>query len=126
MALPFVAAQIAQHVAVLCGLHAFCNHLDLQALRRFKLDTLKIDQSFVRGMSSNTVDLSIVNAIIALAQSLKIKVVAEGVETHEHRDMLRDLRCDEWQGHLICEPLPAGEFEQRFLATSAISRLNSG
>ena len=93
----------------------------LSYLRRFKLDTLKIDQSFVRGMSSNTVDLSIVNAIIALAQSLKIKVVAEGVETAEHRDMLRDLRCDEWQGHLICEPLPAEEFERRFLSELACS-----
>ncbi len=93
----------------------------LSYLRYFKLDTIKIDQSFVRNMVAKTHEASIVRAIIALAHSLQMNVVAEGVELAEQKDALRDMDCDEWQGFLNCEPLPVAGFEQRFLLRSPVT-----
>lgn len=84
-------------------------------LRRFRLDTIKIDQSFVRNMVDNENDASIIRAIIALAHSLKMIAVAEGVESLQLKDALEEMGCDEWQGFLNSKPLPANEFEKRFL-----------
>ena len=91
----------------------------LSYLRRFKLNTIKIDQSFVRHMLDNENDASIVRAIIALAHSLKMNVVAEGVESLEQKNALREMGCDEWQGYLSSKPLAADQFEKRFLLESA-------
>ena len=91
----------------------------LSYLRRFKLNTIKIDQSFVRHMLDNENDASIVRAIIALAHSLKMIVVAEGVESLEQKNALREMGCDEWQGYLSSKPLAADQFEKRFLLESA-------
>lgn len=91
----------------------------LSYLRRFKLDIIKIDQSFVRNMTVNENDLTIVKAIIALARSLKMTVVAEGVESIEQKNALQEMGCDEWQGFLNFKPLPADEFEKRFLLDTA-------
>ena len=86
----------------------------LSYLRYFKLHTIKIDQSFVCNMMAKENDASIVRAIIALAHSMKMNVVAEGVESVEQKDALREMGCDEWQGYLNSRPLAADQFEQRF------------
>ncbi|MBW4051753.1 MAG: EAL domain-containing protein [Proteobacteria bacterium] len=80
-------------------------------LRRFPIDKLKIDRSFVRQLGCE-VDASIVQAIISLAHSLRLKVVAEGVETHDQLKFLRSLGCDQYQGFHFSPPLPAGQFAQ--------------
>ena len=87
----------------------------LSYLKRLPLDTLKIDRSFVRDLEHNSDDAAICAAIIAMAHTLDLKVVAEGVETKEQMDYLRDQGCDEIQGFLISKPLPASELEKRFL-----------
>jgi EAL domain-containing protein (putative c-di-GMP-specific phosphodiesterase class I) len=79
-------------------------------LRRFPIDKLKIDRSFVKELASRPEDASIVQAIISLAHSLKLKVVAEGVETTQQLEALRKLGCDQYQGFHFSEPLPAKEF----------------
>ena len=83
----------------------------LTYLKQFPIDTLKIDQSFVRDITTDRHDASIVATIIGLGHSLNLKVVAEGVETEEQLRMLRSSRCDEFQGYLTSKPLPAREFE---------------
>ena len=91
----------------------------LSTLHRLPLDALKIDRSFVGGMDGGTTGAhkgaEIVRTIVALARSLGVRVVAEGVETHEQLAALRALGCDFAQGYLISPPLPAGEFETTFL-----------
>jgi diguanylate cyclase (GGDEF)-like protein len=87
-------------------------HSSLAYLSRLPIDTLKIDRSFVQGMTDNAGDTSIVTAIISLAQALQMKVVAEGVETEEQARLLRLLRCDQMQGYLVCRPVPAEEIAQ--------------
>ena len=91
----------------------------LSYLRHFKLDTIKIDQSFVGNMLAHENDATIVRAIIALAHSMKMNVVAEGVESTEQKEALAAMGCDEWQGYLSSSPLAADKFEQRLLAGAA-------
>jgi EAL domain-containing protein (putative c-di-GMP-specific phosphodiesterase class I) len=83
----------------------------LSYLRRFPIDKLKIDRSFVRDLECE-VDASIVQAIISLAHSLKLKVVAEGVETTDQLQFLRSLGCDQYQGFHFSPPLPSDEFAE--------------
>jgi diguanylate cyclase (GGDEF)-like protein len=89
----------------------------LSYLKRFSIDSLKIDQSFIRNVSSDQDDAAIVKAIIALAHSLRLRVVAEGVEHEEQLQFLRSLGNDEYQGYFHSKPLPAAEFE-RYLRTA--------
>ncbi|MFY0543967.1 bifunctional diguanylate cyclase/phosphodiesterase [Brevibacillus sp. H7] len=81
----------------------------LSYLKRFPIDSLKIDKAFVRDI---TEDANIPTAIIAMAHRLSLSVTAEGVETNEQLELLRKLRCNFLQGYLFSEPLPAHEFEQ--------------
>ena len=83
----------------------------LAYLSKLPLDSLKIDRSFVHGMTENADHTSIITAIISLAQALKLKVVAEGVETEEQAQLLRLLRCEQAQGYLFSPPVPAERIE---------------
>jgi diguanylate cyclase (GGDEF)-like protein len=80
-------------------------------LRRFPIDKLKIDRSFISEVTTNAADASIVRAIISLAHSLRLKVVAEGVETAEQLALLRELGCDQYQGFYRSAAVPAQEIE---------------
>jgi len=79
----------------------------LASLKRLPIDALKIDQSFVRDATSDADDGAIVVAIITLAHNLRLKVVAEGVETEDQLRFLQSLRCDEIQGYFFSKPRPA-------------------
>ena len=81
----------------------------LSYLRKLPLTTLKIDRSFIRELPFNIDDVAIVKAIIALAHSLRLKVVAEGVETVEQRDFLQEFACDEMQGFFWNKPLSSDD-----------------
>ena len=84
----------------------------LSYLRKFPIDALKIDQSFVREISTSPDETSIVTAIIHMAQSLKLRVVGEGVETQAELLFLDAHRCDEAQGYYFSRPVPASQFAQ--------------
>jgi diguanylate cyclase (GGDEF)-like protein len=79
----------------------------LASLKRLPIDALKIDQSFVREATSDPDDAALVMAIITLAHNLRLKVIAEGVETEDQLRFLQLLRCDEIQGYFFSKPLPA-------------------
>ena len=83
----------------------------LAYLKRFPIDRLKIDRSFIRDISSDPDDAAIARAIIAMAHSLKLNVVAEGVETSDHLDFLDSHRCDIGQGYFFARPLKALDFD---------------
>jgi EAL domain-containing protein (putative c-di-GMP-specific phosphodiesterase class I) len=94
----------------------------LSYLSRLPVDSLKIDRSFVSGMTSGGEAISIVSTIIALGHGLRLKVVAEGVETREQGELLRRLGCDEAQGFLFSRPLPAEEIEALLRADVTLPR----
>jgi EAL domain-containing protein (putative c-di-GMP-specific phosphodiesterase class I) len=84
-------------------------------LRRFPIDKLKIDRGFISEVMSRPEDASIVRAIVSLAHSLKLKVVAEGVESLEQLDFLKKLGCDQYQGFHFSPALPAAQFQDLVL-----------
>ena len=88
----------------------------LSYLKRFPIYKLKIDRSFVDALPDDESDAAIVTAIIHLAQALKLRVLAEGVETIEQRDFLQKMLCDEMQGYLFSAAVSAEEFEKRYLS----------
>jgi EAL domain-containing protein (putative c-di-GMP-specific phosphodiesterase class I) len=79
----------------------------MSMLKRFSIDTVKIDRSFVRGLPHNSQDNAIAQAIISMAKALGLTIVAEGVETIEQDRFLRDLKFDLILGYLFSEPVPA-------------------
>jgi diguanylate cyclase (GGDEF)-like protein len=88
----------------------------LSYLKKFPIDTLKIDQSFIRNILNDSKNTAITTAMIQMARSLGLKVIAEGVETEAELSFLYQQQCDEVQGYLISRPVPAKEFE-RLLTT---------
>jgi diguanylate cyclase (GGDEF)-like protein len=98
-------------------------------LSKLPVDTLKIDRSFVTGMTTGPQGLALVSTIINLARSLKLNVVAEGVETEKQSRVLQLLGCDEMQGYLFSKPVPREIFETKFLGASSqpqLSRIAQG
>ena len=84
----------------------------LSYLKKFKVSKLKIDQTFVRDISSDPEDKAIISAVISMARSLGMRTIAEGVETDEQLAFLRAHQCDEVQGYLFARPLSAAQLEQ--------------
>jgi EAL domain-containing protein (putative c-di-GMP-specific phosphodiesterase class I) len=84
----------------------------LQYLKRLPLDQLKIDQTFVRDLATDSSDQVIVRTIIAIAQSFALEVIAEGVETEEQRQFLLNNGCTHFQGYLFGKPVPVEQFEE--------------
>ena len=83
----------------------------LSYLKRFPIDALKIDQSFVRDITSDENDEAITSAIIAMGHSLRLTLIAEGVETEEQLAFLRERECHKVQGYLFGRPMPAASLQ---------------
>jgi EAL domain-containing protein (putative c-di-GMP-specific phosphodiesterase class I) len=94
----------------------------LSYLQKFDIDFIKIDQSFVRHLKAGTTDLVLCQAIIAMAHALGMKVIAEGVETAEQRDLLKTAGCDYAQGYFYSRPVCPAEFEAMVLGSEEALR----
>ena len=97
----------------------------LAHLKRFSVNTLKIDRAFVRDIEKNSTDAAITSAIISMGSSLDLKVIAEGVETEGQFDMLKEKHCDEMQGYLFSKPVPV-EDVAALLRDGLTKRKNNG
>lgn len=84
----------------------------LAQLKRFPIDTLKVDRSFISEVAHDSEDQAITEAIIAMGKSLSLTIIAEGVETKEQQDFLRGRSCDEMQGYYFSKPVPPSEFSE--------------
>src|SRR3990172_4106824 len=91
-------------------------------IAKLPVSSLKIDRAFIVNMSSSPDDLSIVSTIISLGHSLNLKIVAEGVETEEQANLLRLLKCDEFQGYLFSPAVPAEQVEMLLKGNAAPPR----
>lgn len=92
----------------------------LSYLKKFHIDYLKIDQSFIRNLETDPSDMALSEAIIVMAHKLGLQVIAEGVEMAGQRNLLVAAGCDYIQGYLVCHPLPAEELEELLLTQSAV------
>lgn len=84
----------------------------LSQLKHFPIDRLKLDQSFIHGLLTSNADAAITRAVIAMTNSMKVKLLAEGVETHEQLEFLKQCGCEEIQGYFICKPAPADKLAE--------------
>jgi EAL domain-containing protein (putative c-di-GMP-specific phosphodiesterase class I) len=84
----------------------------LSYLHRLPVDTLKIDRSFVNSVGENGEDSEILQTIVSLAKNLKMRVIAEGIETESQLNILKNLGCDYGQGYLMSKPLPKDAMEE--------------
>lgn len=98
----------------------------LSYIKKFHVDYLKIDQSFTKNLEVDSSDLALCNAIISMAHTLGIKVIAEGVETVEQERLLRKIDCDFAQGYLYSKPLPANEFDDYLRSKNLNSSIAAG
>ncbi|MCL1469472.1 EAL and GGDEF domain-containing protein [Argonema antarcticum] len=94
-------------------------------LKKFPIDTLKIDKSFINDLNTNSKDAGIVNAIMILAKGLNIKVIAEGVETEAQKKCLQSLQCQEMQGYLFSRPLAAEDATRLMCKCGCLRMFNS-
>ncbi|MBU1641942.1 EAL domain-containing protein, partial [bacterium] len=97
----------------------------LAMLKQFPLDTMKIDRSFIRDVASVAEDKALTEAIIAMGRTLSLTVVAQGVETKEQADFLRQNACDEFQGYYLNKPVPADQMAELIRAQSDIPAVDS-
>lgn len=116
---PDYAVSVLNEITAL-GIHISIDdfgtgYSSLAHLKRFTVNTLKIDKSFMRDVEKSTTDAAIATAIIAMGSSLKLKVIAEGVETEEQMEFLRENNCDQVQGFLFSKPVPAAQAYQILL-----------
>jgi EAL domain-containing protein (putative c-di-GMP-specific phosphodiesterase class I) len=108
-------------IGVGCSIDDFgTGYSGLNYLTRFPIDRLKIDKFFVRAISDGGDDARIVSAVIALAHSLRLEVIAEGVETEEQAEFLRAHGCDQMQGYLFSRPVAADEFGELLRARASL------
>jgi diguanylate cyclase (GGDEF)-like protein len=116
---PDKALQLLEHIktyGITLAIDDFgTGHSSLAYLKRFPVDSIKIDNTFVRDIAADPDDLAITKGIIALGHSLALKVIAEGVESQAQFDILRRHRCDEFQGFLFSAAIPAAEFGDMLL-----------
>jgi EAL domain-containing protein (putative c-di-GMP-specific phosphodiesterase class I) len=104
-----------RHMGVEIALDDFgTGYSSLTYLKRFPVDVVKIDRSFVRDLDRDASDAAIVSTVIAMAENLRLKVIAEGVETEGQLAFLREKNCHEFQGYLVSAPVPPAEFERFF------------
>ena len=92
-------------------------HSALTYFKQFPVNAVKVDKSFVDGLGKDPTDTAIVQAMMSFANALHLKVTAEGIETQEQWDMLRDLGCPRGQGYLFGKPLSADDFEAMLAAS---------
>jgi diguanylate cyclase (GGDEF)-like protein/PAS domain S-box-containing protein len=103
--------QRLKHMGIKLSIDDFgTGYSSLSYLKRFHVDKLKIDQSFIRDLATDSEDAAIVRAVIQMARSLGLSTIAEGVETQRVLELLRIYHCDEVQGYFISRPIPAAEF----------------
>ncbi|MFL6659393.1 MAG: EAL domain-containing protein [Massilia sp.] len=93
----------------------------LSYLKKFDIDYLKIDRSFTRNLATDSSDMALSEAIIVMAHKLDLRVIAEGVETEEQRDLLIEAGCDYGQGYLFARPMPGPEFDALLRAQKEVS-----
>jgi len=96
----------------------------LSYLKQFRVNKLKIDRSFIRDLAFDSDDAAITAAIISMAKSLHLKVIAEGVDTEEQMAILRERQCDEIQGYYFSKPIMAAEVPERLLCATAQAKLS--
>jgi EAL domain-containing protein (putative c-di-GMP-specific phosphodiesterase class I) len=100
-------------------------YCSLSYVAKLPVNSLKIDRTFIVGMTEGSDGLAIVSSMIALAHSLKLKVVAEGVETEEQERQLRLLACDEAQGYLFSRPVPYEAIDKLLRGTRVLETVES-
>jgi EAL domain-containing protein (putative c-di-GMP-specific phosphodiesterase class I) len=98
----------------------------LSYLNEFDIDYLKIDQAFVRKLGQESREQALSEAIVVMAHKLGLRVIAEGIETEQQRDLLIRMGCDYGQGYLFSMPLPAEQFEQACLQSFGRKRIRQG
>jgi len=124
------AAEVLQglkEIGVQLALDDFgTGYSSLSHLKRFPIDSLKIDQSFTHDLTVDANDASIVNAVIGMGKSLNMRVLAEGVETEEQLAFLKGQNCPEAQGYYFGRPMAVGEFAQLLGKSAMLGGRNAG